>query len=138
MSPETQEERESLAALIQTQAQAVEFGRSWSRHGARTPTRQIDALSARVLELEYTLIPHGLHIVGEPASRAERIEMLRRWPKPHGLRLGRAAIEALVDLQPAARAALASSPTPTSSSGSPCRSWPGPRRCWPRTTNCPR
>ncbi len=33
-------------------------------------------LWARVLELEYTLIPHGLHVVGEPMSVAERTELL--------------------------------------------------------------
>ena len=29
-----------------------------------------------MLELEYTLIPHGLHVVGEPLSREERVDML--------------------------------------------------------------
>ena len=29
-----------------------------------------------MLELEYTLIPHGLHIVGEPLTQEERVDML--------------------------------------------------------------
>jgi magnesium chelatase subunit H len=30
-----------------------------------------------LLELEYTLIPHGLHVVGEPMSEAERADMIQ-------------------------------------------------------------
>jgi len=29
-----------------------------------------------MLELEYTLIPHGLHVVGRPASKPERADFL--------------------------------------------------------------
>jgi magnesium chelatase subunit H len=33
-------------------------------------------LGGALLELEYTLIPHGLHVVGEPPDAAHRAEML--------------------------------------------------------------
>jgi magnesium chelatase subunit H len=33
-------------------------------------------LNDEILELEYTLIPHGLHVVGEPPNAEERLDML--------------------------------------------------------------
>ena len=42
----------------------------------RRGQRRIAKLGDAVLELEYTLIPHGLHVVGEPPSPAERVDML--------------------------------------------------------------
>ena len=36
----------------------------------------IAPLAAALLELEYTLIPHGLHIIGEPPAAQARAEML--------------------------------------------------------------
>lgn len=98
--PDDVAERDLLAALIQTQARGVELpagDATWDAGAAA----QVTALAARVLELEYTLIPHGLHVVGEPCSRAERIDMIAAvsgaatgTPLPH------AAIEAIVDQQP--------------------------------------
>ena len=35
-----------------------------------TATAEIDRLGRALLELEYTLIPHGLHVVGEPPIRS--------------------------------------------------------------------
>jgi magnesium chelatase subunit H len=67
-------ERESLAELIQAQASAVDLAEAeplWDDAEAR-----IAKLTASVLELEYTLIPHGLHVVGEPMSAEARAETL--------------------------------------------------------------
>ncbi len=58
-------QQSELAALIQAQADAVDLT-------ATDPER----LSAELLELEYTLIPHGLHIVGEGLNDEQRISML--------------------------------------------------------------
>jgi magnesium chelatase subunit H len=69
------EQRDSLAALIQAQATAVELASAeppWNGNA----TTQIERLRAAVLELEYTLIPHGLHVIGAPPGRTERAEML--------------------------------------------------------------
>ena len=33
-------------------------------------------LGRALLELEYTLIPHGLHVIGEPPDADQRAEML--------------------------------------------------------------
>jgi magnesium chelatase subunit H len=68
-------QRGSLAALIQAQAVAVDLAGAapvW-HDGAES---DIERLRAAVLELEYTLIPHGLHVIGRPPNAAERAEML--------------------------------------------------------------
>ncbi len=50
-----------------------------------------------MLELEYTLIPHGLHVVGEPLSQAERTDMLMAIvDSGSGVRPARAVVEGLV------------------------------------------
>jgi magnesium chelatase subunit H len=98
------EERSSLARLLLEQAVAVELaeaGSDWS--GAEA--QHVATLSARVLELEYTLIPCGLHVLGAAPARAARLEMLDSMAQvTHGLKLPLAALEALVDLQPASAA----------------------------------
>lgn len=68
-------ERPQLAELIQAQASAVELGHAeplWN-----DPDAEIARLQAAVLELEYTLIPHGLHVVGQPMSDEARRETLQ-------------------------------------------------------------
>ncbi len=59
-------ERASLEDLIRAQADAVDLAET-----------DIAQLITSVHELEYTLIPHGLHVVGEPLSDDEREEMIR-------------------------------------------------------------
>src|SRR3712207_6645939 len=63
-----------LAALIQAQAAAVELAPAeppWSDAALR-----IERLRDALLELEYALIPHGLHVVGEPPGAEARAGML--------------------------------------------------------------
>jgi magnesium chelatase subunit H len=74
LSPELAAEREPLAELVQAQAAELELADAtpaWDNPDAR-----IEQLHRQVLELEYTLIPHGLHIVGQAPSAAERLEFL--------------------------------------------------------------
>ncbi len=69
------EGRDSLAALVQSQAVSVNLADAepvWD--GASVA--EIDRLSAALLELEYTLIPHGLHVIGVPPTADERTELL--------------------------------------------------------------
>ena len=69
-----QEQCASLAALVQAQAAAVELaaaGPCWA-----DPVPEIERIGAALIELEYTLIPHGLHVIGVPPNAAERAEML--------------------------------------------------------------
>jgi magnesium chelatase subunit H len=67
-------QRPTLCALIQQQAQALDLV------GAEPvwvdAQGKIEQLQVRVLELEYTLIPHGMHVVGQAASPAQRSEFL--------------------------------------------------------------
>jgi magnesium chelatase subunit H len=67
-------DRAPLAALIQAQASAVDL--SAAEPAWTDPEGQVLRLGAALLELEYTLIPHGLHIVGVPPNAAQRAEML--------------------------------------------------------------
>ncbi len=69
------QQRITLAALVQAQAAAVELAPAepvWSDNRAE----EIDRLRAALLDLEYTLIPHGLHVAGEPPSAEARAELL--------------------------------------------------------------
>jgi magnesium chelatase subunit H len=76
MDPEADPgQRAALAGLIQAQAVAVDLAGAepvWGDGAAGAILR----LGAALLELEYTLIPHGLHVVGEPPDAAQRAEML--------------------------------------------------------------
>jgi magnesium chelatase subunit H len=70
-------QRAVLAAVIQSQAAGLDLAMlepHWSPDVAATA---IDGLGKRILELEYTLIPHGLHVVGRASSAAERFDFLR-------------------------------------------------------------
>jgi magnesium chelatase subunit H len=58
-------QRDDLAAMIQAQAEAVDL-----------PHADPEQLSAQLLDLEYTLIPHGLHVVGEGLNVEQRVAML--------------------------------------------------------------
>jgi magnesium chelatase subunit H len=62
------------------------------------PEDRIATLWSKILDLEYALIPHGLHVVGRGHSREERIDLLaaiaETMPAPT---LAHAAIESLVD-----------------------------------------
>lgn len=90
-------ERDSLAALIQAQAAAVDLVPAEPQWGETAPA-EILKLGESVLELEYALIPHGLHVVGEPMAREARIEMLAAMADAgDGWHPSRAALETLAD-----------------------------------------
>jgi magnesium chelatase subunit H len=64
-----------LAELIQAQAAALDLARLEPGWGAGAQSA-IDGLCATLLELEYTLIPHGLHVIGAPPDAEARAGML--------------------------------------------------------------
>ncbi len=73
-SLEPDADRADLAALLQAQAAAVELAcaePAWADADAEAVR-----LQAALLELEYALIPHGLHVMGQPPNAAERAETL--------------------------------------------------------------
>ncbi|MDE2564833.1 MAG: magnesium chelatase subunit H, partial [Burkholderiales bacterium] len=91
-------ERAELAAMLQAQAAALDLAAAEPAWGAGDDTdRRVMQLADAVLELEYTLIPHGLHVAGRPPAAGERVELLLAMAEAsHGLRLERAGVEALV------------------------------------------
>jgi magnesium chelatase subunit H len=70
------EARSDLAALIQCQGSELELCPAqpeWNEHSAE----DIETLRRELVEIEQTLIPHGLHVVGEAPSRESQVELLR-------------------------------------------------------------
>ena len=95
LAPGEDAERGDLGTLIQAQASALELTKS--EPAWMDPATAVGKLSEAVLELEYTLIPHGLHVVGETPSVEQRVEMLQAVADAsHGARLDRSILEALV------------------------------------------
>lgn len=89
-------EGEELARMIQSNAAVLELAAAEPPWGEDTPVR-IVALNEAVLELEYTLIPCGLHVVGEAPNPAERTDLLMSLAEAsHGMRPPRAVVEAIV------------------------------------------
>ena len=95
LPPDEGDEQSGLAALIQAQASALELAQAepaWIDQA-----EAIGKLSDAVLELEYTLIPHGLHVVGETPSAEQRVEMLQAVADAsHGVRPEKSVLEAIV------------------------------------------
>lgn len=89
-----------LAALIQLQAAAVDLDvaePAWPTD-LESLTPRLAKLQEAIVELEQTLIPHGLHVVGVAPSRAERIDFLRALSEAsHSTILPVEAIATLVD-----------------------------------------
>ena len=89
-------EAQELSLLIQAQAVELELASTLPGWADDAPAR-IARLNDAVLELEYTLIPYGLHIVGQPPSAAERTDLLLSLAEAsHGQRPLRTVIESLV------------------------------------------
>jgi magnesium chelatase subunit H len=118
LAPDALEERERIGTLIQTQAQPLDLlpAHTGEAHTGELTAADIAELSRRMLEVEYALIPHGLHVVGEPSARPQRIEMLDSLARAlHGLNLPGAAIEALADRAPMEQVLQAAGPAASDS-----------------------
>lgn len=75
LPPAAVEERARLGELVLAQATEIEL----APHGAEAeePTDAVIAgLAASLHEIERTLIPEGLHVVGKPPSREQRLKLL--------------------------------------------------------------
>jgi magnesium chelatase subunit H len=75
LPPEASRERDRLVAVIQAQGAALDFTAAvpaWDGDGAR----EIAMLGTKVRELEATLIPDGLHVIGAPPSPQARRDLL--------------------------------------------------------------
>jgi magnesium chelatase subunit H len=89
-------ERAELAEMIAEQASALDLGRDpaiW----AENPDIAVGSLAARLYEFEQTLIPDGLHVLGESLSPEARASLLLAMAEAHGgAQPSRAAIDALI------------------------------------------
>ncbi len=84
--PPGDEQAVLLAELIAEQAEALDLDGS-----------DVPALAARLYEIERELIPQGLHVAGQAASREERIDMVRASAEARGELLSPETAELLVD-----------------------------------------
>jgi magnesium chelatase subunit H len=95
LPPDEGDEQTSLANLIQAQASVLDLAQAEPAWIDQADA--IGKLSETVLELEYTLIPHGLHVVGETPSAEQRVEMLQAVADAsHGARPDKSLLEAIV------------------------------------------
>jgi len=102
-------ERQTMADTIQAEAAALDLVPAqpvWSSTlSGDALEKSVMHLSAAVLELEYTLIPHGLHVAGRPLSEAQQIDMLLAMAQAsHDVALDRNAVAAMVSGQTPAKA----------------------------------
>ncbi len=96
LPPEALGDAADLAALIQAQASDLDLAAAEPAWEADAP-KQIAALGTALIELEHTLIPHGLHVVGRPLTEEARTDMLRSLADAsHGIDPGTDALTALV------------------------------------------
>jgi magnesium chelatase subunit H len=107
LEPEAERERVELGEMIQAQAAELDLAKVDPAWGAAAG-EQVALLAEKVLELEYTLIPHGLHVVGRAPTVVERVDLLQSLAEAsHGIRLDRALVQALVAGQPVQELAAA-------------------------------
>ena len=109
LPPEADGERQELAALVHAQAADLDLDVGDPSAAAT----DVAELGRKVNELEATLIPHGLHVVGEAPSIEERVDMLLSVAEAsHGAQPARSVIEAIVG-GASAEAALARAGEPS-------------------------
>ena len=95
-------ERVALASVIQAQAAELDLVTAEPVWDAAVMGSELDRtmmrLGEEMLELEYALIPHGLHVAGRATSPAQQVDMLCAMADAnHGTQLERASVEALVE-----------------------------------------
>jgi magnesium chelatase subunit H len=94
LPPNERGERAEMLPLIQSQAAVLEL---CAAQPAWADDSAVEGLSTAVLELEYTLIPHGLHVVGQAPSAGARADLLMALGQAsHGQAPQRSDIDALI------------------------------------------
>jgi magnesium chelatase subunit H len=95
LEPEREHEREDLAALIQLEAAALELCEETPTWSEGERDAEIARLCDALREIEETLIPDGLHVVGRPLSENARAELLGSMADARGASLSAEAMAAL-------------------------------------------
>lgn len=68
-------EKDQLASVIQSQAAEIDLAMPEPEWNGDADAH-IAKLTDQILELEYALIPHGLHVIGQAPTNEERIDLL--------------------------------------------------------------
>jgi len=82
LEPGADTERPELACMLHEQALALDLNvpaltpEAIQAHASDTHVPWIDALQAQILEMEYALIPEGLHVIGRAPTREQRLTTL--------------------------------------------------------------
>ncbi len=105
----TDAEREQLSALIQMQAAEIDLDDHDGDWPAAECEARIQQILLAILEIEKTLIPEGLHVVGEPGTERARTDLLISAAEAAELELDRAGAESLTRGETAEQALAASS-----------------------------
>ncbi len=93
-------ERDTLCEWLQAQAQTLDLPALPAAALPAQVSAWVQTLSEQLLELEYALIPHGLHVLGRAPSRDERVSTLKAMAQAMGIER-EGLIEAVVDHGPA-------------------------------------
>jgi len=113
VAQEAAAERQDLAELIQLQAAELDLAAAEPAWSLADVEERIVELAGAVLELERTLIPCGLHVVGQLPTVEERVELLlAAGDAAHGVELERSMVEALVAGASAKKAVAATRSAP--------------------------
>ncbi len=97
LTPEADGERADLAALIQAQAAGLDLTSAEPQWPLEHAEAQVNGLWKKVLDVEYALIPNGLHVVGEAISPDEKVELLAAAAEAtHGTIVAKPALEAII------------------------------------------
>jgi len=94
--PDQAGEQQKLTVLIQEQAALVDLAEAEPAWGRGAPGI-IAKLADQVLEFEYTLIPHGLHVVGTAQTREQRLETLAALADANGGPVPKRALEMITE-----------------------------------------
>ncbi|HYW32114.1 MAG TPA: magnesium chelatase subunit H [Gemmatimonas sp.] len=90
LSKEGADEASALRVLVQQQAAAVDLAEAIPAWSVAETDDRVAKLREKLLELEYTLIPLGLHVVGEGMAPEARVDVLLEMA-----RVGRADLDLL-------------------------------------------
>jgi magnesium chelatase subunit H len=101
-------QKDHLTHLIQAQAAAAELAPEQPAWEKAAVDQQVGALHDKIFEIEYSLIPDGLHVVGEVLSTAQRRELLGMLAEPHQVLAGNQALIAAIAEGCSAESILAS------------------------------
>jgi magnesium chelatase subunit H len=88
-------ERENLLELLATQAQGLDLSTPETETAGQV-SAWVQSLSGQLLELEYALIPQGLHVLGRAPSATERVSTLKAMAQAMGIE-HEGLIEAVVE-----------------------------------------